>query len=98
VDPTFEYENAGQTARYLQEFSMDDDPTLLNIAQKILESFIDVYGSERHFIKLEGRLLTQTETERFFNNYIGRLGLEEFLSLNFTPNAVAPTSITHTST
>ena len=44
---------------------------------------------------MEGEIISQQETENFFNEYIKELNLEEFLSLKFTPHAIAPTAINH---
>jgi hypothetical protein len=43
VNPVFEYENEANTTKYLQSFSMDDDPVLFAIAIKILDAFIAEY-------------------------------------------------------
>ena len=48
-------------------------------------------------MKQEGMVLTRVETEEYFNEYIADLELEDYLTLNFTQNAIAPTSITHCS-
>ena len=61
---------------------------MLNIATKILNSFIKEYKSEQHYNELEGKVLSMEQTELFFEEYIGALGIGEWLSLNFTPNAV----------
>jgi len=76
-------------------FKMEDDPELFNVAIKILDAFIADYKSEEHFRELEGPLISEQETEQFFNRYIEELGLQDFLTLKFTPHAVAQTSITH---
>ena len=68
---------------------MTEDPSLLEISKKIMNAFIKEYGSEHEFIKQEGRILTREETEKHFMNYIKDLNLEEYLTLNFTPNAVS---------
>ncbi|CDW88508.1 UNKNOWN [Stylonychia lemnae] len=95
VNPVFTYDNIYLTQRYVNDFTFVENEELLNIAVKIIKAFISEYGSERNFIEREGRLLTREETEESFQNYIAELELEEYLALNFTSNAIAPTSITH---
>lgn len=55
------------------------------------------YTSEECFRELEGEIISQQQTEDFFNLYIKELELEEYLSLKFTLNAIAPTAINHSS-
>eukprot|EP00347_Sterkiella_histriomuscorum_P022540 403338105 len=95
VNPIFTYDNYQLTQRYVNDFLFQKDEELLKIAVQIIQAFLAQYGSEKDFIVQEGRLLTREETELYFKNYIGELGLEEHLALNFTHNAIAPTSITH---
>lgn len=76
---------------------MEDDPELFNVAIKILDAFISEYTTEEHFRELEGDLISQQETEEFFNDYIKDLELQEFLTLKFTPHAIAQTAINHCS-
>jgi len=76
---------------------MDDDPDIFDVAIKILNAFIEEYTTEEHFRELEGDLITQEETENFFNDYIKELNLQEFLTLKFTPHAIAQTAINHCS-
>jgi hypothetical protein len=67
----------------------------LQIAIKIIKAFLKDYKSEDRYLELEGEQLTQEQTEEYYSEYIRELGLEENLTLHFTQNAVAPTSITH---
>ena len=76
---------------------MDDYPQLFDVAIKILDAFIEEYTTEEYFRELEGDQLTQEETEDFFNEYIKELNLQEFLTLKFTPHAIAQTAINHCS-
>ena len=43
---------------------------LLGLAIKILDSFLDIYGSESGYLKTEGDILTQEETEYYIQNYL----------------------------
>lgn len=67
INPIFEYENEANTTKYLQGFKIEDDPDLFDNAIKILDSFMAEYTSEECFRELEGNILSQAETEDFFN-------------------------------
>ena len=62
---------------------------------KIIEAFLEDYGSENEFSACEGRLLSQEETEKKYNEYIKELELEEYLTIAFSANTAASTSISH---
>lgn len=68
---------------------------LFDVAIKILDAFIAEYGSEEKFRELEGELITQAQTEQFMNDYIKELSMQEYLTLKFTPHAIAQTAINH---
>jgi hypothetical protein len=90
VNPQFTYDNLALTQRYVKEFKFDsNDQELLEIAIKIIEGFLNEYGSEREFIDREGRIISREETELYFSEYIADLKLEDQLALNFTTNAVS---------
>jgi len=76
---------------------MDDDPELFDVAIKILDAFIAEYQSEEKFRELEGEPISEQKTEEFFNCYIKELNMQEYLSLKFTPHAIAQTAINHCS-
>ena len=42
----------------------------LALSIKILESFLDIYGSESAYLETEGDILTQEETEYYIQNYL----------------------------
>jgi len=65
------------------------------IAKKILDSFLNSYGSESNYLLTEGNILTQEETEKYFMDYLEALGVADQVLLNFCRNKVAPTSVTH---
>jgi len=77
--------------------STEDDPALFYTAITFIEAFLKDYGSESNFTHCEGRFISQEETSEYYSTYIKALQLEDYLELNFTKNAIAPTSITHTS-
>ena len=97
INPIFEYDNEANTTKYLLGFKMEDDPELFDVAIKILDAFINEYTTEEQFRDLEGDLISQQETEDFFNDYIKELDLQEFLTLKSTPHAIAQTAINHCS-
>lgn len=39
--------------------------------------------------------MTQEETEKYVLAYVRELGVENFVSINYSPNLIAPTSVTH---
>ena len=55
----------------------------LEIAKIILESFLKEYGSESAYHEREGRKLDQEETHQHIKEYIERLGVEEWIFVNF---------------
>jgi hypothetical protein len=46
---------------------------LLEIAVKILDSFIGLYGTETKYLESEGAILSQEETERQVRDYIAQI-------------------------
>lgn len=46
INPIFEYEFPLLTQKYVNEFNIEDDPFLLNIAIKIMEAFLKEYKSK----------------------------------------------------
>ena len=67
----------------------------MEIAKKILDSFLKEYGSESNYLDCEGKKLDQEETHKYIKDYLQALGVEEWISINFQKNQVAPTSVTH---
>lgn len=47
------------------------------IAKKILDAFLECYGSETAYLQTEGEILSQEETEEFFTNYLNKLEIAE---------------------
>ena len=43
----------------------------------------------------EGKILDQYETYDYIKDYLTKLGVEEWIQINFQKNQVAPTSVTH---
>ena len=67
----------------------------MQIAKKILDSFLKHYGNETKYLLTEGHILTQEQTEKYFTDYLEELGVADQVTLNFQKNKVAPTSVTH---
>lgn len=56
---------------------------LMEIATKILDQFIETFGSESAFLESEGDLVSQEETEKIFLDYINELEYQDYLQINF---------------
>ena len=67
----------------------------MDIAVKILESFVAAFGSESLYLETQGDILTQDEVEHMINTYLEDLEFTELLQLRFMKRQVAPTSVTH---
>lgn len=104
-NPQFIYENENLTRKYLKQFYNDANKSpdgiplansdLLKSAQKILKAFIKEFGTESDYLQTEGDVLTREDTESIINEYLTDLQLEKLITLNFTKNIVAPTSIAY---
>ena len=69
---------------------------LLPIATKIMEAFLNNYGSESNYLLTEGRVITDMEeTESIFKQYLEELNVLEVAQINFSDKIVAPTSVTY---
>lgn len=55
----------------------------MEIAKKILESFLKTYGTESHYLDCEGRKLDQDETHQAITDYLENLGVSEWIAINF---------------
>jgi hypothetical protein len=44
---------------------------------------------------MDGEIMSEEETQLFFEEYINELGLQDNLILNFVTSKVAPTSVIH---
>lgn len=53
------------------------------------------YGSETHWLELQGRIITQEETQESIMDYLKALGIQNELGLNFQFGLISPTSVTH---
>ena len=57
MNPTFEYANYAKTLKFRLLHSRPRDEHL-KLAKRILDSFIEVYGSESNYLKSEGDILS----------------------------------------
>ena len=49
----------------------------MQIAKKILDSFLACYGSETNYLLTEGKILTLEETEKYFMDYLEELDIAD---------------------
>jgi hypothetical protein len=66
----------------LEQFD-EPDGKYLDVATKILDSFLREYGTESQYLEAEGRKLDQDETHAHITEYLLDLGVEEWISINF---------------
>lgn len=59
---------------------------LLELSVKILDSFIEIYGSESAYLETEGEIVSKEETLEMFTDYLEALSFEELLTINFKAN------------
>ena len=83
VAPVFEYENYATTQKLLASFREPSDE-YMDIATKILESFIATYGTETGYLESEGDILSQEETESIIMQYLDQMQVTDKIELNFT--------------
>jgi hypothetical protein len=50
---------------------------------------------EDYLKKDGGRILTEAETELYFNNYVKFIGMEQFMDIYFSSTTIARTSCKH---
>jgi len=73
----------------------EPDGRYLDASKKILDSFLKQYGSESAYLDAEGKKLDQEETYKAIKEYLDKLNVGEWISINFQKNQIAPTSVTH---
>ena len=54
----------------------------------------DMYKCESNYLKTEGEILTQSETEYYIHTYLKDCGFSDLVNLRFSNKFVAPTSVT----
>ena len=59
---------------------------LLDLSVKILDSFIEIYGSESAYLETEGEVVSKEETLQVFTDYLEALSFQELLTINFKEN------------
>lgn len=81
--------------RVLAGHTLTSKTDLIKVAEDILQSFVDHYGSESDYMNSEGKYLTKEETENYFIDYLQELDILDQIYVNFGENFVSPTSIVH---
>ena len=61
TNPIFEYENYAATQKFLAQFKEPSDE-FLELSKQILNSFIEIYGSESAYLETEGEVVSKDET------------------------------------
>ena len=59
---------------------------LFELSKRILNSFIEIYGSETNYLETEGDIVGRDETFTIFSDYIKALGFERLISIHFRSN------------
>lgn len=93
-NPQFEYEDASAAKKFLKQFD-EPDGQYLDIAIKIIDSFLREYGTQSNYLACEGKVLDQEETMMIIESYLSMLGIQELVSVNFNSKQIAPTSVTY---
>ena len=75
INPVFKYENDEMAKSFISNFQDQYDDELLEIAVKILDSFVEEYGNECANLKEEGRVLDQEETKEIILKYLNNLAI-----------------------
>ena len=93
INPIFEYTNYAAAQQFMSYYREPSDE-LFELSKRILNSFIEIYGSETNYLETEGDIVGREETFTIFSDYIKALGFERLISIHFRTNQVAPTSVT----
>jgi len=67
-------------------------------AIKIIDTFLEVYGSESNYFRTEGKLISEREeVEKHIDEYLEELGpeIKAVARVNFSSKNVASTSVTY---
>eukprot|EP00351_Strombidinopsis_sp_SopsisLIS2011_P001340 CAMPEP_0116887708 /NCGR_PEP_ID=MMETSP0463-20121206/22330_1 /TAXON_ID=181622 /ORGANISM="Strombidinopsis sp, Strain SopsisLIS2011" /LENGTH=82 /DNA_ID=CAMNT_0004550943 /DNA_START=360 /DNA_END=608 /DNA_ORIENTATION=+ len=57
INPQFEYENYTMTQKILSQFKEPSDE-YMQIAKKIIDSFLEIFGSESKYLESEGPIVS----------------------------------------
>ena len=96
-DPQFQYDSPATNKRFLKMFPAPKYEYMPQ-AIKIIDSFLEVYGSESNYFRSEGRLITEKEdVEKHIDDYLEELGpeIKAVARVNFSSKNVASTSVTY---
>lgn len=96
-NPQFVYEFANTNKRFIKMFP-EPKYEYMDIAKKIMNKFLETYGSESNYFDTEGRTITEKEeVEEIINKYLDNHGPEvkACAKINFSNRNVASTSVTY---
>lgn len=96
-NPQFEYDNPASNKKYIKMFP-EPKFEYLPQATKIIDKFLETYGTESNYFESEGRMITtKEEVEKYINDYLEQLGPEvkEVARVKFSTKNVASTSVTY---
>lgn len=96
-DPQFVYDYPSINKRFIKMFP-EPKYDYIDHAKKILDKFLETFGSESKYLATEGRKLTEKEeVEKIINDYLDDHGPEvkSVAKINFSTKNVATTSVTY---
>jgi hypothetical protein len=96
-NPQFTYDSPATNKRFLKMFPAPKYEYMPQ-AVKIIDTFLETYGSESNYFETEGRLLSEKEeVEKIIWDYLEELGPEvvSVAKINFSTKNVASTSVTY---
>lgn len=83
-NPQFEYDNLEAAQKFMvNQKAQAPNEALFELAEKIMQSFLETHGSESTYLESEGDLVSQEETEKIFQDYINQLEFQDQLTINF---------------
>lgn len=96
-DPQFTYDSPATNKKFLKMFPAPKYEYLPQ-AKKIIDKFLEIYGSESKYFETEGRVLDgKEEVEKIIWDYLDEHGPEVRAvgRINFSSKNVASTSVTY---
>ncbi|KRW99693.1 hypothetical protein PPERSA_03494 [Pseudocohnilembus persalinus] len=92
-DPQFVYQSDNIN---FSQFPIQKPHTkYLQLAQKILDTVVEKYGSDIKFFETQGQILSKEETQQYYNNYIEKLGFKDKIKVVFQEHCVSTTTCSH---
>ncbi|OMJ90676.1 hypothetical protein SteCoe_6958 [Stentor coeruleus] len=94
VNPIFSYPQGSSQSEYINKFKVSSK--YLAHAIKILDNCLMEFKSETNYFETDGgRLLNEKETVDCFEKYMNEHGLNNMMSVVFSSEAIAPTTINY---